>query len=289
MKPQIILSILSMFLFLSMKNDKPAYRIFSAKQKTVSYEKVVEAVKEADIVFFGELHDNPISHWLQYELSNDLYQIHGQDLILAAEMFETDDQIVLDEYLSGTITENRFNAESKQWNNYKTDYKPLVELARENGLLFVASNVPRRYATLVSNDGFEALDSLSDLAKSFLPPLPIEYDPELKCYKDMLNMGHSGSGMANVNFPKAQALKDATMAHFILENWSDGKVVMHYNGAYHSDNYQGIVWYVKQKNPDLNIVTLTTVLQEDVNELDEENQGKADFTIAVPGSMTRTY
>jgi hypothetical protein len=92
----------------------------------------------------------------------------------------------------------------------------------------------------------------------------------------------------NENFPKAQAVKDATMAHFILKNWSKGRLFLHYHGAYHSDNFEGIFWHLKQENPNLNITTITTVSQEDVSSLLEENTGVADFTICVDEDMTKT-
>jgi hypothetical protein len=79
------------------------------------------------------------------------------------------------------------------------------------------------------------------------------------------------------------------MAYFILQNWSPGKVFLHFNGAGHSDNYEGIVWYLQQDNPGLKIMTITTVLQESPDELQAESEGKADFIIVVPERMTRTY
>jgi hypothetical protein len=93
----------------------------------------------------------------------------------------------------------------------------------------------------------------------------------------------------NENFPKAQAIKDASMAHFILTNWSPEKLLIHYHGAYHSDNFESIYWYLKQHNPELNILTITTVSQEDISELTEKNTGKAHFTICVDEDMTTTY
>ena len=79
------------------------------------------------------------------------------------------------------------------------------------------------------------------------------------------------------------------MAHFILKNWSEGKLLIHYQGAYHSDNFEGIAWWVKQLNPDLKIITISTVLQEDITELSEENLNRADYILVVPESMTKTY
>ncbi len=282
-----IVFFVTFFVFTAFKADKPAYFLYNNSGKDVKYEKMLKEAENADIVLFGELHDNPISHWLQLELTKDLYNLKKDKLVLGAEMFESDNQVILDEYLGGKISQSSFESEARLWPNYKTDYKPLVEFAKKNNLIFVASNVPRRYAAIVNRKGFEGLDELSDEAKAFLPPLPVKYDPELNCYKSMMEMEGMGSHVTP-NFPKAQAIKDATMAHFILQNWSQGKLLIHYHGAYHSENYESIYWYLKQANPDLKIVTIHTVSQDDVTELTKENTGRADFTICVDEDMTKT-
>ena len=273
---------------LAFNSDKNAFRVYNNKGKPVKYQKMLENLEGADIIFFGELHDNPIAHWLQFELTRDLYNTEGKNLVLAAEMFEADNQLLMDEYLGGQISEKYFEKEMRLPNNYATDYKPLVVFAKENGLLFVASNIPRRYASVVNTKGFEGLEELSDEAKNYFHPLPVPYDSEVECYKSMLEMEGMG-GHSNANLPKAQAVKDATMAYFIMENRQEGEMVIHYNGSYHSDNHQGIVWYLLQKQPDLKIVTITTKLQEKIDEVEEENIGTADFIILVPETMTRTY
>jgi uncharacterized iron-regulated protein len=270
------------------KTGKPAYKLFDENNKKTKYNQLIKKAQNADIILFGELHNNPISHWLQLVLTKDLHAIKGTDLVLGAEMFESDNQIILDEYLNGLISQSRFEAEARLWTNYKTDYKPVVEFAKDNQLKFVATNIPRRYASIVNTKGFEGLDELSEEAKKFLPPLPVLYDPDLNAYKSMMTM----AGMeqhANENFPKAQAVKDATMAHFILENWVKGKTFIHFHGAYHSDYFESIYWYLKQQNPGLQIVTITTVSQDDISEVDEENKGKANFIICVDKEMTTTY
>lgn len=286
MKPIIIILVFAISM-LSFKSDKPAYYLFNQDGKKVKYEKMLKAASEADIILFGELHDNPISHWLQLELTRDLYDVKKKDLILGAEMFESDNQVIMDEYIEGLISQKHFEAEIRLWPNYKTDYKPLVEFAKEHRLKVVASNVPRRYASLVNSKGFEGLDELSDEGKAFLPPLPVPYDSTLNCYQSMLSMEGMGSHV-NANFPKAQAIKDATMAHFILKNWEEGKSLIHYHGDYHSRNFESIYWYLKQANPSLNILTVATVLQDDVSTLTEENLGTASFTICVDSDMTKT-
>ncbi len=178
----------------------------------------------------------------------------------------------------------------KLWKNYGTDYQPLVEFAKDSGLKFIATNIPRRYASVVYKKGFEGLEEISDEAKQFVAPMPVEYDPELKGYKAMMEMmGGMGGGHANLNLPKAQAIKDATMAHFILESWKRGKTFLHYNGTYHSNDFEGIVWYLKQAKPNLNIVTIASVEQDTIAPLKEENLRLADYILCVPSDMTKTY
>jgi uncharacterized iron-regulated protein len=288
MKKQMLILVAALAC-LSFTADKPAYMLFNAKGKSVKYAKMLDALAGADVILFGEYHDNPIVHWLQREVTGDLYAMFGKSLILGAEMFEADNQLLLDEYLGGLITEAKFEDEARLWNNYKTDYKPLLKFAVDHRLRFIATNVPRRYANLVYRKGFEALDSLSSEAKRYLPPLPPAYDPELPGYKKMLEMGHQEMGHGMENFPKAQAIKDATMAYFILQNLGEAGIFLHFNGAGHSDNYEGIVWYLLREKPDLNIITVTTLLQESPEKLDEESSGRADFSIVVPQGMTRTY
>jgi len=265
-------------------SQKKPYVIYNAKGKKVKYKKMLKKLKDKDIILFGEFHDNPISHWLQYELTSDLH--HERELVLGAEMFEADNQSYLSDYLAGTIPFKAFDSLARLWPNYKTDYSPLVEFAKEHNIDFVATNIPRRYANMVYKNDFVALDSLSVEEKAWIAPLPIPFDPELPRYKNILAMmGDHGSP----KLVKAQAIKDATMAHFILQNHSKGKLFIHYNGAYHSDYYEGILWYLKQENQELNYATISTVSQDDVNRLEEEHEGKADFIICVDSNMTKTY
>lgn len=286
MKIKSILSLIIILFLVAFAEDKVAYQIYDAKGKAATYVKLLNDARQADIILFGELHNNPINHWLQLELTEDMYKIKKNNLILGAEMFEADDQIVLDEYLQGKISEKTFNDEVKLWPNYKTDYKPLLEFAKINKLYFIAANIPRRYANLVYSKGIEHLDSIDPEAKKWICPLPMKYDSTLKYYKEIHTMaaGHAGG-----NLPRSQAIKDATMAYFILKNWTKGKTVIHYNGSYHSNFYEGIVWYLKQENPDLKIVTIASAEQVTIDSLSQDNIGLADYIICTPASMTKTH
>ncbi|GAB3821426.1 hypothetical protein GCM10028895_23560 [Pontibacter rugosus] len=278
-------------LAMAQKDEKPAYRLFTKDGKSISYGKMLSELQKADVVLFGEQHNDPIAHWMQLKLAKDLYQARQKSFAIGAEMFESDVQLVLDEYLSGQAPEKNFEQESRPWPNYATDYRPVVRFAKEQQIPFVATNVPRRYAAMVSAGSLSALEGVSADAKKYIAPLPIVVDMELPGYKSMLAMfgGSTHGNTKSQNIVQAQALKDATMAHFIFEQVKQGRQVLHLNGAYHSDNFEGIGWYVKQTKPDVKVRTITTVLQQDLAKLAEENRGKADFILVVPENMTRTF
>lgn len=285
-----ILTLTTLFIILvAMRGDLPAYQIFNEKGKSSDFDKLVNAAAKADIVLFGELHNNPISHWLQLELTKALYIKKNGAIVMGAEMFESDNSLIINEYLLKRVNDRNFESEARLWPNYKTDYKPLLLFARDSSVKFIATNIPRRYASLVNREGFAGLESLSDEAKKYIAPLPVAYDAELPGYKGMMEMMGGAGGHVNENLPRAQAIKDATMAHFILQNLKTGSTFIHFHGTYHSDNYEGIMWYLQQQRPDLKIVTINSSEQDSLSKLDEDNKGKADFVIAIPTTMTKTH
>ena len=271
--------------------DKPAYVIYTANGKKTTFEKLVESTENKELVLFGEFHDNPISHWLQLELTKEMYAEVGSNLQLGFEMFEQDQQELLSQYLLGNLTAKQFKDTMRLWPNYETDYAPIIDFAKTNKLFCVASNVQRKYASLLFKKGRKALDTLSLTIKSQMAPIDFIVDTTLSQYKDVYTMGgHMGVNMGK-NMVESQAFKDATMAQFIMANpgRKEGTVHLHFNGAFHSDFHQGILWYVQQKQANIRVLTISTVTQDDVRKLDKEHLGRADFIICVPESMTRTH
>ena len=282
---KIIIPLVALFFTVSVfAQTKTPFVLYDSKGKKVSYQKMIRVLAQNDIVLFGEYHNNAIAHWLQLSVTKDLFE--KRKLTLGAEMFERDNQQALDHYLQGKINAKGLDSSARLWKNYPTDYAPLVNFAKENNIPFTATNIPRKYASLVSKKGFTGLDSLTAQEKSWMAPIPMAYDPELPGYKNMIAMmgGHGGE-----NLPKAQASKDATMAHFILTTQVPGSLFIHYNGSYHSENYEGIGWYLAKTNPLLKIKTITTVSQKNIQNLALENLNKAHYIICVESDMTNTY
>lgn len=282
---KFILSAILVLFTLQLSAQKiEAYQLYNKKGRKVNFKRLVKSVKKKDIILFGELHDNPIAHWMQLKLAKELNQ--ENDLVLGAEMLEADNQQVLNQYLNDEINQKSLDTLARLWVNHKTDYKPLVDFAKSENLKFVATNIPRRYASQVYRNGFEVLDTLPKNEKNWIAPLPIDYDPDLPGYKKMLTMMKDHK---DPNLPKAQAIKDATMAYFIMENREKDQQFLHFKGAYHSNNFEGIYWYLKQADNEVKIATISTVVQKDVSKLKKDYNGEADFILVVDKEMTRTY
>ena len=282
---KFVFSIIGFLLISStIAQDKKAHQFFDSKGKKVTYEKVLKASEKTDVVLFGEYHDNSLVHWLQLEFTKDLAK--RKNLVLGAEMLEADNQDAVNRYLKGEINQKGLDTLARLWINYKTDYKPLVDFAKSKQIDFIATNIPRRYASLVFRKDLIALDSLTSQEKAWMAPLPIEFDINLPGYKSMMGMqgGHAGEKM-----PKAQAIKDATMAYFIHKNRIENSVFIHYNGTYHSDNYEGINWYLKKLDDNIKIITIAMVEQKDLGKLESENNNKANFILVIDEDMTKSY
>ncbi|WP_396144784.1 ChaN family lipoprotein [Flavobacterium sp.] len=278
------LSLLLLFTIVLHAQDKKSYQLFDKNGKKVSYDKLLKASLKTQVVLFGEYHNNSVSHWLQLELTKDVAA--KIPVVLGAEMIEADNQTQLNQYLKGEIDQKKLDSTARLWKNYPTDYKPLVDFAKENNFDFIATNIPRRYASMVSKKGFEALETLTSEEKTWIAPQPIPYDASLPGYVEMMKMMGDHT---SPNMPKAQASKDATMAYFINKNLKANSVFIHYNGTFHSDNFDGINWYLKTYNPSIEIVTISTVEQKDISKLEKENYNKADFILVIDEDVTKTY
>lgn len=266
--------------------ERPAYVLLKPDGTRVPYSELLNSARNQDLIFFGELHNNAIAHWLQYELGRDLILDQSRRTHLGLEMFEADQQLLIEEYLSGLISQSSFESEARLWNNYQTDYKRLFEFARNEGATIVATNIPRRYASSVFRGGLGVLEELSSTAKRWMAPLPIEVDLTLPGYA---GIQEAAGGHGGPNLVYAQAVKDATMAHFILLHMKLDDQMLHLNGSYHSNNREGIIWYIEEMVSGYRIFTINTIEAEDLENVDPERLQAADITLVVPERMTRTY
>ncbi len=247
--------------------------VASATGQTISFAAMADAASKADVVFFGEQHDDDESHRAELALLTAIGDRRGK-VVLSLEMFERDVQPLVDAYLAGTLSEDDFRAQSRPWPNYAADYRPLVELAKARHWPVIAANVPRRLASAVSKRGLVAVDSMTAGDRGFVAR-------ELICPKDkyyenfvaVMGGGHGGAGGAPAPSPsgarsmtdlfyESQCVKDETMAESIVmaraKAGSDA-IVVHFNGAFHSDYGLGTAARVSRRSAAARTIVVSAV------------------------------
>ncbi|MBD2721823.1 ChaN family lipoprotein [Hymenobacter armeniacus] len=277
----------------SFVGDRPAYRLFTATGQAADYDQMLAELAQADVVLFGEQHNDALAHWLELQVAKDLLKLKkpGQ-LVLGMEMFERDVQPLVAQYAVGMLADTTFERLARPWPNYGTDYRPLLQFVRDKKIPVIGTNAPRPFARVVAQRSLTALDNLPATDRALLAPLPLKVDYDLPGYKNMAAMfGGAGSahGGGAQNIIQAQALKDATMAHFIAASRQPGQTLLHFNGSYHSDHHDGIVAYLRQYAPKLRVRTLSVVTQEQLQTLEKEQLNVADYVVVVPADASKTY
>lgn len=265
------------------------YRIYSVVQnKEVTLADIAATMATNDVLIFGEEHNDAVGHYLEKAMLEELFKTNGVAVTLSMEMFERDVQLVLDEYLQGTIRDKELVKDGRAWNNYK-DYRPMVDFAKEHKLDVLAANAPGRYASIAGRKGPAALATLTDHAKRFIAPLP--YDTATgDYYKKLTDVGeHAGpapakkdtthkdstklksatavadtatkpAGPPPFNIIYGQSLWDATMASTIAtyRKSHPDKKIFQVNGRFHSDERFGIVQQLQKYDAACRVVVISS-------------------------------
>ena len=269
------------------------YRVVAAatRQET-TFESMTAHLSRAKVIFFGEQHDDPATHAAELELLEDIGR-SGRRVIVSLEMFERDVQGVLDDYLAGRVTEEQFLARSRPWPRYSADYRALVELAKQRGWRVLAANVPRPIASSVGRVGLAVLDTLSVTRPNVAREVSCPRDAyHARFMEQMRAHGPGPAGAAQGDslptdmaerFYLAQCVKDETMAESIVEALRRGPrdaLVVHFNGAFHSDYSQGVVERVRRREPRWALLTITALpVPDPANAAFDQHRGRADFLI----------
>lgn len=268
------------------------YSIYDGKGNPATLAQILEAVGKNDVVFLGEQHDDSVCHALQFEIFKAAVEKYSSNrkIALSMEMFERDVQMVVNEYLAGLITEKKFLDDSRPWGNYKTDYRPLVELAKEKRFPVIAANAPRRYVNMVSRGGREKLAALSEDAKKFLPPLPYAQPSEAYSKKFKALMGSAPEAQAGLdNILSSQSLWDAGMAYNVSQAMVKGGLIVHLNGAFHTENRLGTVEHLLKYKPKAKVLVVTMRYEDDFKTFDKEKYtGLGDFVILTDTKQPRS-
>lgn len=266
------------------------YKIYDVKkQKNISVDDIITDMKTVDVLFFGEDHNDSIGHYLEAEIFKKLSTAYPQKTALSLEMFHTDVQPEVDEYLAGLISEKNFIKEGRAWGNYK-DYKPLIEYAKTQHIKVIAANAATRYSNAVTMSGLKALENFPKTSFNFLPPTPI--DTAKGRYYEKFTETLGGHNMGPMKIYQTQNLWDATMAwainKFIKAN--KGTKVLQLNGRFHSDEKLGTLAKLAQANPKLKILNISSFSDNSFSSPDwEKFRNLGDYVIITDPSVKRSY
>ncbi len=260
------------------------HRVYDTKEKRFTdFEAMLADLARADVVFIGEQHDDPGTHRLEVAILEGIAR-RRSNVIVALEMFERDVQQHVNDYLAGKISEQDFLKNSRPWPRYATDYKPLIEFAKAKGWQVIAGNVPRRYASQVGKSGLSAAEKLPEaergyLAKQFSCPS----DDYFKRFTEAMS-GHPGDSKEAPKIDpamiermyQAQCVKDETMAESIAvaAQAAPNTLVIHYNGAFHSDYRLGTAARTKQRLPKANIKVVSAMPVENLDSITADKERK---------------
>jgi uncharacterized iron-regulated protein len=287
------------------------YRVYRPDGRPATLAEIADAMAAVDVVFVGEQHDDPTAHALEADLLRLAYERHGQSgdrrpVALSLEMFERDVQAVVDEYLAGLVNEDHFLKSSRPWGNYKSDYRALVEFARDRRLPVLAANAPARYVNRVGRLGRASLDALPKGSKGWLPPLPYgeaSTTYAAKFQETMKGMPHGQPGAGPKPDPAlppletrmldAQALRDAAMADAIARYLRDTRraLVVHVNGAFHSESKLGVPEHLAQYRSKARtlVVTIASGPEGDYTRFETGKVGGlGDFVVLTDPALPRT-
>ena len=279
------------------KNNNPDYIIYSTKEgKVVDVQTIVNDLTNYDVLFYGEEHNDQITHDLQLKIFSLMYAAYGNKTVLSMEMFDRDAQYILNEYLNGWIKEGYFTKDAGAWPNYN-QYRPLIEFSKANNLQVVAANAPFRYVSLVNKFGIDTLITLSNqssIAKNAMAPLPYnlasgEYEKKLHDLgKSEKQIKKEEENPDTVNTKKynvvpGHSLWDATMAYSVYQKHQEkpDSKIMHLNGAFHTEEHFGICQRLAEYDPKIKVLVITSQAKgKDFKKIDfEEDKKLGDYLI----------
>jgi uncharacterized iron-regulated protein len=266
------------------------YKVYDVKNgKITTIDAIIGELNTANVLFFGEEHNDSIGHYLEAEIFKKMAIAFPGKIALTMEMFHTDVQPVINEYLKGIISEKNFIKEARAWNNYK-DYKPMIELAKTNGLDVIGGNAAARYSNAVTRGGLAILNQLPENSKAFFAPLPI--DTATGRYQDKFIETLGGHSMGGMKVYQTQNFWDATMAWSIATyaKKNKDKKIFQVNGRFHSDEKLGTLAKLKGYAPKLKIINISSFSAEDFENPDWSKYLKlGDYVIVTDPKVKRTF
>ncbi|EJL6735191.1 ChaN family lipoprotein [Vibrio alginolyticus] len=232
------------------------YQLYTPSGEHIALSKLPIELQQADVILIGEWHTHAGVHRFQTDMLKQLTS-YDRSLALSMEQFTRDKQPVVDAYLRGEIGEQYLMKQANAWPNYESDYRPLVEFAKQKNLLVIAANAPKSIVRCIGRQGLDYINKLDDDQRMFIAQAINTGSSPYK-EKFMASMHHGKPEQTEKQFA-AQVTWDETMAESIVSYLDDnpGAQIVHVAGKFHTEQGLGTAASILSRNPSLKVVVIS--------------------------------
>ncbi|EPV2527658.1 ChaN family lipoprotein [Vibrio alginolyticus] len=232
------------------------YQLYTPSGEHIALSKLPIELQQADVILIGEWHTHAGVHRFQTDMLKQLTS-YDRSLALSMEQFTRDKQPVVDAYLRGEIGEQYLMKQANAWPNYESDYRPLVEFAKQKNLPIIAANAPKSIVRCIGQQGLDYINKLDDDQRMFIAQAINTGSSPYK-EKFMASMHHGKPEQTEKQFA-AQVTWDETMAESIVSYLDDnpGAQIVHVAGKFHTEQGLGTAASILSRNPSLKVVVIS--------------------------------
>ncbi|EMK6929028.1 ChaN family lipoprotein [Vibrio alginolyticus] len=232
------------------------YQLYTPSGEHIALSKLPIELQQADVILIGEWHTHAGVHRFQTDMLKQLTS-YDRSLALSMEQFTRDKQPVVDAYLRGEIGEQYLMKQANAWPNYESDYRPLVEFAKQKNLPVIAANAPKSIVRCIGRQGLDYINKLDDDQRMFIAQAINTGNSPYK-EKFMASMHHGKPEQTEKQFA-AQVTWDETMAESIVSYLGDnpGAQIVHVAGKFHTEQGLGTAASILSRNPSLKVVVIS--------------------------------
>ena len=253
--------------------------------RAVSFETLVADLGSEDVIFIGEVHDNPEHHLIQVQLLQALTARYAP-VTVGMEFFEAPRQEILDRYTNGVLTEEEFLARvewGKTWGYPYRFYRPLIQEARQSGSRLLALNAPRFIVKKVARSGLKSLESHERIQVA--ETIHLDDDQHRAFLREVYELHAHGELKEFDFFYQAQCVWEDTMAeNLVKELVREPRKAVVFSGNGHIVHGFGIPDRTRMRLP----VTTGTLILHPLTAAERIEKETADF-VWLTGTCSRRH
>jgi uncharacterized iron-regulated protein len=206
-------------------------------RQAVSFSQMMADTEGSDIILVAETHDNKKHHEIQLDVIRSLWG-KKTPLAIGLEMFQSDHQRQLDDWIEGRMTEQSFKAVfARNWSYDWSLYRDIFIFARDNHIPMIALNIPKDIVFKVARQGFASLtpEERKNLPSGVACDLNKPQTAFLRqTFQEVFK--HEANGKVFSYFCEAQAVRNSGMAMIITNDQKShpGRKLVVLTGTWHA-------------------------------------------------------